>query len=252
MKKHRLLIPTFVVGLLACLPAISTQAQGTPNSDSSTPATVATASAPVPLSANHSLNIVPSVTDSSANGGSNGASAPSSDWGHRFEFAGEYAYLSNGVGSEGTETSNFEGDGRQGIHGYGAQFTYYFNKNVGFGIDVSGNNGTSPFFGENQREDQYYYIFGPVVSHRIGNVRINGHFGAGITNQHIGFACSECEEDGFKEVDFAAQVGGSMDWLSSGGFWGIRIIKLDYLYSVFKGDPVHNVRVETGFIFRFK
>ena len=106
-----------------------------------------------------------------------------------------------------------------------------------------------------QTEDQYYFLFGPSVSHSFGKARVSGHVLVGLANQHYGENSSDEEEDNVpasRNTNFAAgKVGGSFDWMFNDR-WGWRILQADFLTSIFDGERVNNVRGSTGIIVRFK
>ena len=203
-----------------------------------------------PASVTTNLHLIPSLAPKAA-------AAPSSDSFHRFEVFAGYSFLNNNIAFADDE------DGvPQLVHGYAASVTFNLNRNFGILADFSGHNGSMNgnfFDGEDrahQTEDQYYFLFGPSISHSFGKARISGHVLVGVAKQHYGERFVDEEEDtfGFKETNFAAGVGGSFDWMFSDR-WGWRVLQFDYLTSLFDGEfsgRVNNVRGATGIIVHFK
>jgi hypothetical protein len=243
--KNRGFAFAFILLALVFLPALSTQAQSNSTTDAViSAATLApeTSTASAPFSATHSINLLPaSLTPKPKS-----PAASNNDDLSRWELLLGYAFLSNNIAVVD------DGDLRQGLHGYAFQLVYNVNKNVGLMFDFSGHHGTDTDFGFFQTEDQYYYIFGPVLTHQIGKVRISAHFGAGVARQHYGenFCEGECGHFGVKQTNFAAEAGGAMDLICH-RHWGWRVIQFDYLFSEFNGESLSNVRVSTGLIIRF-
>jgi hypothetical protein len=245
MKIPRILTSIVAAGVL-CISAVAAHAQSSSTlADSSAASAPAVSSTVAPASASN-IGLFPAPPPLSARLASGAAASSDSDSTPRIEVFAGYNFLSNDIAFQDSFGL------RQGLNGYAASFTYYANKNIGFMADFSGNNGTATirtnFETVLQHEDQYYLIFGPVVSHNIGHFRISANGGVGVARQRFS-ACSEGCESG-KETNFALQVGGSFDWVR--GHWGVRILKVEYLFSEFDGAALHNARVETGFIFRFK
>lgn len=231
---------------IAAIPAGAQTTAGNTNAS----VTDAPLSAPAPASVTNNLNLMPSLVPPAP------AAAPaSSDSFHRFDFFAGYSFLSNGIAS--AEDENDGGFGpTQLVHGYAASVTFNLSRNFGILADFSGHNGSTPnnFFDEGTRqdEDQYYFLFGPSVSHSFGKARVSGHVLVGLANQHVGERCTACDGDSFgeKEHNFAAGVGGSFDWMFTSR-WGWRVLQFDYLTSMFEGIRVNNVRGSTGLIFAF-
>jgi hypothetical protein len=241
MKIPRIVTSIVIAGVL-CISAVAAHAQSSSNTaDSSTASAPAVSSTVAPANASN-IGLFPAPPPLSARLASGAAASSDSDSTPRFEVFAGYNFLSNDIAFQDSFGS------RQGLNGYAASFTYYANKNIGFMADFSGNNGTATIFSNLQHEDQYYFLFGPVVSHHVGNFRISANGGVGVARQRYS-ACNDGCASG-KETNFALQVGGSFDWVR--GHWGIRILKVEYLFSEFDGEALHNARVETGFIFRFK
>jgi hypothetical protein len=106
-----------------------------------------------------------------------------------------------------------------------------------------------------QDEDQYYFLFGPVVSYSFGKARISGHVTVGVAKQHYSVDDTANEGGSFshENTNFAAGVGGAFDWMFTDR-WGWRVLQFDYLTSNFQGQfssRLNNVRGSTGFIVRF-
>jgi hypothetical protein len=234
---------------IAAIPAGAQTTAGTTNAS----VTDAPLSTPAPASVTNNLNLLPSLAPTPAPA----AASMSSDF-HRFDFFAGYSFLSNNIAFADDE------DGTpQLVHGYAASITFNLNKNFGIMADFSGHNGSMNNVFEfdeedrsHQTEDQYYFLFGPSVSHSFGKVRISGHVLVGLAKQHYGEAFPGDSEDNFafKNTNFAAGVGGSFDWMFNDR-WGWRVLQFDYLVSQFSGDfsgRVNNVRGSTGLIVRFK
>lgn len=200
-------------------------------------------STPAPASVTTNLNLIPSLAPKAAP-----AASSSSDSEHRFEVFAGYSFLNNNVAQV-----DFDGP-VQLVHGYAASVKFNLNRNFGILADFSGHNGSanSSNFDVHQTEDQYYFLFGPEVSHSFGKARISGHVTVGVDKVHLGGS----DGTNAKDHNFAAGVGGSFDWMFTDR-WGWRVLQFDYLTSLvnftdgFQGR-VNNVRGETGFIFRFK
>jgi hypothetical protein len=237
MKKYGVSILLLVLALI-CIPAISTQAQTNSTSDAALPAPETTAA---PFSATHSINLLPdSLTPARK------PAASHDDNGHHLEVFLGYSFLSNNIAVVDDD------DFRQGVHGYAASVSWFFNKNIALTADFSGHNGSQNFGGTDQDEDQYYFIFGPTIAHQIGSFRISGNFGAGVARQHYSENFSGEFSFGVKQTNFAMRAGGALDWMGK-GHWGIRIVQMDYLFSEFDGTSgVNNLRVSAGIIFRCK
>jgi hypothetical protein len=248
-------ISSFTLSAVLAIAAIPAGAQTTAGN---TNASVADAplSTPAPASVTNNLNLMPSLVPPAA--AAPAAASSSSDSFHRFDFFAGYSFLSNNIAFADDE------DGvPQLVHGYAASIQFNLNKNFGILADFSGHNGSMNNVFEfdeedrsHQTEDQYYFLFGPSVSHSFGKVRISGHVLVGLAKQHYGEAFpGDSEENfGFKNTNFAAGVGGSFDWMFNDRF-GWRILQFDYLTSLFNGDfsgRVNNVRGSTGLIVRFK
>jgi hypothetical protein len=210
----------------------------------------APASTPVPASVTTNLNLFPSLVPQPTP-----AAPSSSDSFHRFDVFAGYSFLNNNIAFEDV------GGNVQLVHGYAASVTFNLNKNFGILADFSGHNGSINgrglgINGADQDEDQYYFLFGPVISHSFGKARISGHVTVGTARQHYSFdnRVNEGGNFSFRDTNFAAGVGGSFDWMFSDR-WGWRVLQFDYLTSIFNGDfpgRVNNVRGETGIIVRFK
>ena len=235
MKKLGVITSLALVAFLAIsvVPAGAQTPAGTTASVVSEPAPNST---PAPASVTTNLNIIPSLAPKPA-----AASSSSSDF-HRFEVFAGYSFLNN---------SSNVADFTQLVHGYAASVKVNLSRNFGILADFSGHNGSSTQFGEDQDADQYYFVFGPEVSHSFGKARISGHVLVGLANQHISDNCSECTPFSVREHNFAAGAGGSFDWMFSDR-WGWRVLQFDYLTSIFDGSRVNNVRGSTGIIVRFK
>jgi hypothetical protein len=250
MKKLGIITSIAACAFLA-MSAIPAGAQTTAGStDASVPVAAAdTVGTPAPASVTTNLNLFPSLVPKPP-----AAASSSSDSTHRFEVFAGYSFLNNNIAAANDTTEGGDGP-TQLLHGYAASVTFNLNKNFGILADFSGHNGgtNSARFGTDQDEDQYYFLFGPVVSHSFGKARISGHVTVGVAKQRF----SETGEGsfGFRDTNFAAGVGGSFDWMFSDR-WGWRVLQFDYLTSIFNGDfasgRVNNVRGSTGIIVRFK
>jgi hypothetical protein len=204
----------------ATLPASGSEAVGTP----------------APASVTSNLNLYPALAPKPA-----AAKMASDDSFHRFEVFAGYSFLNNN-----------SADTTQLVHGYAASVKFNLNRKFGILADFSGHNGSDTNrFGEDQDVDQYYFVFGPEVSHSFGKARISGHVLVGLAKQHASINCSGCTPFSMTEHNFAAGAGGSFDWMFSDR-WGWRVLQFDYLTSIFGGFRVNNVRGETGIIVRFK
>ena len=239
--KMRLAILGFAVAGLALLPATSTRAQGTSNTDNTSTTAVDSTSAPAPLSANHTLAVaVPSAAPSP-----NPTAA--GDSGHRIDVFLGYSFISSGYG----ET-------RELAHGYAGSVTFNINRNFGIMADFSGHNHSSnpPFNvpADDQDQDLYYLVFGPTVSHHFGNARVSGHALVGIAQQRFSVSNPGITNFGQKDRNFAMAIGGSFDWIGSGHF-GWRVLDVDYIFTqtlpIQLNSVVHNIRFSTGLLIRF-
>jgi hypothetical protein len=212
------------------------------NTTASIPTTASDASGtPAPASVTSNLNLVPSLAPQPTP-----APAPSGDEFHRIDFFAGYSFLNNNIAFVD------DGEAVQLVHGYAASVNLNLNRSFGILADFSGHNGSLNQFGTHQTEDQYYFLFGPSISHSFGKARISGHVLAGVANQHYGehFA-NPANNFGEKEHNFAAGVGGSFDWKFTDHFaW--RVMQLDYLTSIFDGERVNNLRGSTGIVVSFK
>lgn len=240
MKKLGLIASLVLVAFLA----ISVVPAGAQTATGSTTVSVPAvspepAAAPAPVSVTSGIGLFPSMPPK----GSPAASS-STDWSHRFDVYVGYSFLSNEIAVVD------DGDFSQLVHGYAASVTFNLNKNFGLLADFSGHNGSLTNGGTHQTEDQYYFLFGPVVSHSFGKARISGHVTVGIAKQHYGENFDDEEFFNVKEHDFAVGVGGAFDWMFTERF-GWRVLQVDYLMSDFTTERVHNVRGSTGLIVRF-
>jgi hypothetical protein len=195
---------------------------------------------PAPLSIKSGIGLYPSLPPKASP-----AASSSSDSFHRFDFYAGYSFLSNEIAVVD------DGDLEQLVHGYAASVTFNLNRSFGILADFSGHNGTLKHNAFDQTEDQYYFLFGPVVSHSFGKARISGHVGVGFAKQHYGENFGEGGNSSIKEYDFAVGAGGAFDWMFSDR-WGWRVLQADYLMSDFTVERVHNFRASTGIIIRFK
>jgi hypothetical protein len=228
---------------IAAIPAGAQTAAGTTNA--SVPvADPAPLSTPAPASVTNNLNLIPSLAPTPA--AAPAAASSSSDSFHRFDFFAGYSFLSNEIAVVD------DGEFNQLLHGYAASVTFNLNKNFGILADFSGHNGDTTADGTHQTEDQYYFLFGPVVSHTFGKARISGHVTVGIAKQHYGenFGTEDESNFGVKEHDFAVGAGGAFDWMFTDR-WGWRVLQVDYLMSDFTFERVNNFRGSTGLLFRF-
>jgi len=166
---------------------------------------------------------------------------------HKFEFFGGYSFLNNNIAFVDSGSR----DPVQLVHGYAASVKFNLSRNFGVLADFSGHNGSLNQFGTHQTEDQYYFLFGPEVSHSFGKARVSGHALVGVAKQHYSENFGGGEAFGVRETNFSAGVGGSFDWMFTER-WGWRVLQFDYLTSIFDGERVNNVRGSTGFIIRFK
>jgi hypothetical protein len=246
MKKLGIITSIAACAFLA-VSVVPAGAQTTAGStDVSVPVAAANADGtPAPASVTSNLKLFPALAAEPAP-----AAASSSDSSHKFDVFVGYSFLNNG-----TALDNFEGPA-QLVHGYAASVTYNFNRNFGILADFSGHNGSLNFSNgdttSHQTEDQYYFLFGPQVSHSFGKARISGHVTVGVAKQHLGETNGDRQ---VKEYDFSAGVGGAFDWMFTERF-GWRVLQFDYLTSLFDtanfGTRVNNVRGSTGLIVRFK
>jgi hypothetical protein len=235
MKKLGVITSLALVAFLAIsvVPAGAQTPAGTTASVVSEPAPNST---PAPASVTSNLNLLPSLAPQPA-------AASSSDTFHRFEVFGGYSFLNNNIAfadSFGVV---------QLLHGYAASATVNLTRNFGVTADFSGHNGSTNQFGQDQDEDQYYFLFGPEVSHSFGKARISGHVLVGAAREHFSIVSEGSVSK--RETNFAAGVGGTFDWMFC-GHWGWRVLQFDYLTNIFDGGRVNNVRGSTGFIFSFK
>lgn len=242
MKKQLAILGFALVGLVL-MPAISTQAQGVSNTDNTVTTAVDATSAPVPVSANHTLAVdVPGAAPSPAP-----SSTAAGDSGHRIDVFVGYSFVSSGYG----ET-------RELAHGYAGSVTFNITPNFGIMADFSGHNHSSapPFNvpADDQDQDLYYLVFGPTVSHHFGNVRVSGHALVGLAQQRFSVSNPGITNFGQKDRNFAMALGGSFDWIGSGHF-GWRIMDIDYIFTqvtpIQTNSAIHNIRVSTGLLIRF-
>ncbi|HUK30599.1 MAG TPA: outer membrane beta-barrel protein [Candidatus Acidoferrum sp.] len=136
------------------------------------------------------------------------------------------------------------------LHGYAASFTYNFNRHFALEANFSGRNGDNTLFsqpvtssenGENffERQDMYFYTFGPRLTMPVGKFSIYTHFLVGAATIHTGTidkcilsstADSECfstETSSAHGTGFALKVGGGADW--NHGRWGIQILEVNFI-----------------------
>ena len=244
MKKLGVIASLLLVAFLAVLvvPAGAQTASGT--TEVSVPVVEPMPSSPAPASVTTNLNLFPSLAPKPA------AAKMSDDSGHKFDVFIGYSFLNNNVAFQDSNTGT-----EQIVHGYAASVTFNLNKNFGILADFSGHNGSSNQFGVDQDEDQYYFLFGPAVSHSFGKARISGHVTVGVARQH--YSDNNTANEGgivsHRDTNFAAGVGGAFDWMFRER-WGWRVLQFDYLTSNFNGQfstRINNVRGSTGLIVRF-
>ncbi len=243
MKRFGMFTSLMLVAALTFL-VIPASAQNMPSTNSA--AVTASGSdsntSTAPSSANSTINV--SLTPTPSPAPSRAASVDSDSILKRFEVFAGYSFLSNEIAVVD------DGDFEQLLHGYAASVTFNFNKNFGFLADFSGHNGSMTRNGTHQTEDQYYFLFGPQVSHSFGKARISGHVTVGVAQQHYGENFSGESHFNVKEANFAVGAGGAFDWMFTDRF-GWRVLQVDYLMSDFTFERVHNVRGSTGLIVRF-
>jgi hypothetical protein len=201
---------------------------------------------PAPASVTTNLNLFPSLAPAPTP-----AASSSGDSFHRFDFFVGYSFLNNNIAFV-DDGPNFNGAGVvQLVHGYAGSVKFNLSRNFGILADFSGHNGSLNQFGTHQDEDQYYYLFGPEVSHSFGKARVSGHVLVGVADQHYSENAGTTSGFGVTDTNFSAGVGGSFDWMFTERF-GWRVLQFDYLTSIFDGERVNNVRASTGLVFHFK
>jgi hypothetical protein len=244
MKKLGIITSIAACAFLA-VSVVPAGAQTTAGStDVSVPVAVAdTGSTPALASVTSNLKLFPALAPEPTPA----AKMSSDDSFHKFDFFAGYSFLNNNI-------AQVDGDGPvQLVHGYAASVKFNLNRNFGILADFSGHNGSanSSSFDVHQTEDQYYFLFGPEVSHSFGMARISGHVTVGVDKDHLGGS----NGTNAKSHNFSAGVGGSFDWMFTDR-WGWRVLQFDYLTSLvnftdgFQGR-VNNVRGSTGLIVRF-
>ena len=159
--------------------------------------------------------------------------------------------------SFGTNTY-YSGD--PGLHGYTAQAVYNLNKHIGLEANFSGHNGTSPIYSAAYagsdtyasvaRQDLYTYTFGPKLFLPMGHFSLFTHFLVGAAHVHdgetdtctaaTGGSCSSGYPEQYSTHGngFAFKTGGGVDW--NHGFWGVRILEVDYVRSEIYGTETYN------------
>lgn len=138
------------------------------------------------------------------------------------------------------------------LHGYAASFTYNLNRHIGIEANFSGRNGdttlymqaaTSTSNGENffQRQDIYFYTFGPRLTMPVGKFSIYTHFLVGAAHYHTGTTdvcipatgesegCFSTSAAHATATAFAVKVGGGVDW--NHGRWGVQLLEVNYIRS---------------------
>ena len=129
---------------------------------------------PAPASVTSNLNLFPSLAPQPPP-----PATSSSDSFHRFDVFAGYSFLNNNIAFVD------DGEAVQLVHGYAASMTFNLGRNFGILADFSGHNGSLNQFGAHQTEDQYYFLFGPSVSHSFGKARISGYALVGLAKQHF-------------------------------------------------------------------
>lgn len=175
----------------------------------------------------------------------------------RIEVFGGYQFLHAG---------NFDGEGDSvNTNGWNAAATFNFTHYLGITADFSGNYKSesivsvqlNPTIAYPAQVHIYTYTFGPAVSWNTGRIKVFAHglFGAAHLRPTpcIIFSGSPDECGSGAVSGFAMMFGGGLDakMMASTAF---RIFQVDRVYlraTSATGGLTGNVRVSTGFVFRF-
>jgi hypothetical protein len=122
------------------------------------------------------------------------------------------------------------------------QFAYYPSKWIGVVGEVSGGADTG-----GRGTSMYTYMGGPRVTLRHGRIQPYAQVLIGGSR----FSSSFVQGLGpLSSNSFAAAVGGGVD-LTIVRHFSVRLIQADYLFTHFTGATQNNLRLSSGFVFRF-
>jgi opacity protein-like surface antigen len=129
------------------------------------------------------------------------------------------------------------------LNGFNSSFTYNFNRILGATGEVGGNFGNSSASGA--KADQFFFLFGPKFAYR-GNSRVTpfAHVLPGVVKQNVEFGSRDTST-----TQFALATGGGID-INVTDRISVRGAQADYIMTRLGGIQ-NNVRVSTGFVFKF-
>jgi hypothetical protein len=123
------------------------------------------------------------------------------------------------------------------------QFAFYPSKWLGVVGEVSGAADT-----DGRGSAMYAYMGGPRATLRHG--RIQPYAQVLIGGSHLSNSGVQQGSGPASANSFAAAVGGGVD-LKIVHHFAIRLIQVDYLFTHFTGATQNNLRLSSGFVFRF-
>ncbi len=212
------------------------------------------------MSAIRSVKLLPSVVGSSEASPAAKPQGGNSKSDSKFDIYLGYAFVSEGYGP------------RAGIHGWNLEGVWNINRNIGFTVDISGNNGSqditttaASFLGAGKSDvdhDMYYFLFGPKLTRHVEDFQIYSHFLVGVAHgqaSQVFKPASGAASTFFaaKDTNFALAVGGGVDYMLSQR-WGWRLLEVDFMWKQLSGGAAFpfpggsdDIRVTTGLIFRW-
>ncbi|HVF90942.1 MAG TPA: outer membrane beta-barrel protein [Blastocatellia bacterium] len=147
------------------------------------------------------------------------------------EIFGGYSYLSSETGFD-----------RDSLHGWGLGFSVNPSSRWGVIAEFSGHYGKTELSGSKFDISTTTFLFGPRVSARGKTATAFGHV-------LLGGAKSRFEGSSLN-TRFAMAVGGGVDVNLSRRF-ALRAVQADYLPIRADGEWQHNLRLQSGLVFRF-
>jgi opacity protein-like surface antigen len=145
--------------------------------------------------------------------------------------------------------------------GWNISANYNLNNFLGVKADFSGHHGerayVDPLEVFKEKENNFTFLFGPQFSYRK-NERVVpfAHVLLGARRSKYSWEFTDIVSgaptgDGeFSDNAFTAAFGGGVD-LKLTKRWAVRLVQADYLLTRFYGNTQNNLRIGTGFVFRF-
>jgi opacity protein-like surface antigen len=151
----------------------------------------------------------------------------------RFEAFAGFSYLRLDAGLRNDRDMN----------GFNTSLTYNFNRFLGATGEIGGNYGNA--VGSGVKADQFFFLFGPKFAYR-GNSRVTpfAHVLPGVVRLNVDFGANDAST-----TQFALATGGGLD-INISDRIAVRGAQADYIMSRLGGIQ-NNLRVSTGFVFKF-